>query len=182
MPEYLAPARMEADMRVLKMVDQYLEEVIVVILLAGMTFLVGLQVIMRYVMQDSLSWSEELARYLFIWMVNIGISYGVKKKRHISIDAINLFLTEKKAAYLSVLADVLFLTFAVIIVRYGAEVVQRIGITGQTTPALEISMQLVYCALPVGFTLVCFRLLQSIYKKVKLIQQGNFGEIEKAAG
>ena len=85
-------------MRFLKLLDQYFEEVIVIILLGTMTFLVGLQVIMRYVMQDSLSWSEELARYVFIWMVNIGISYGVKKNRHISIDFLNTILPEKKSS------------------------------------------------------------------------------------
>ncbi len=165
-------------MRFLKLLDTYLEEVIVIILLGGMTFLVGLQVIMRYVMQDSLSWSEELARYMFIWMVNIGISYGVKKNRHISIDILNTFLSPKKAAVLSIVADLLFMFFAVLIVFYGSEIVRRIGITGQSTPALEIPMKFVYCALPAGFTLVCIRLIQSIANKISLMYRDNFSEVQ----
>ncbi len=165
-------------MRFLKLLDQYFEEVIVIILLGTMTFLVGLQVIMRYVMQDSLSWSEELARYVFIWMVNIGISYGVKKNRHISIDFLNTILPEKKAAILSIVADILFIVFSCYMIFYGGEVVRRIGITGQSTPALEIPMKYVYCALPVGFFLVSIRLIQSIVGKISLMTQGKFGEVQ----
>ena len=46
--------------------DEYLEEVLLVILLAGMAVIMGIQVFWRYVLSMSLSWSEELTRYLFI--------------------------------------------------------------------------------------------------------------------
>lgn len=165
-------------MRVLKFLDAYLEESIVVIMLAGMTFLVGLQVVMRYVMQDSLSWSEEMARYLFIWLVNIGISYGVKKNRHISIDVLNTFLSRKKAAILSITADFVFFIFSVMIVYNGYDVAQRIMRTGQASPAIELPMTFVYSALPAGFLLVCIRLLQSIIGKITLMRQGKYEDIQ----
>ena len=51
----------------LKIVDEHFEEAIVVALMAMMSALIGVQIFMRYVMGASLSWSEELARYFFIW-------------------------------------------------------------------------------------------------------------------
>ncbi|GAB7079420.1 TRAP transporter small permease [Megalodesulfovibrio paquesii] len=165
-------------MRALKFLDAYFEEIIVITMLSGMTFLVGLQVIMRYVMQNSLSWSEELSRYMFIWLVNIGISYGVRTKRHISVDVLNTILPRNKAAYLSIIADLLFLCFALIVIFNGADVAQRIMKTGQASPALEIPMCFVYGALPVGFSLVCIRLVQSMVIKIGLIRQGKFDAVQ----
>lgn len=164
-------------MRLIKILDQYLEETVVVMMLTGMTLLVGFQVIMRYVMHDSLSWSEELSRYMFIWMINIGISYGVRTNRHISVDVLATILSKKKAAFLSVLADILFFIFSVTVIMYGIEVVQRIIRMGQSSPALEIPMAWVYSSLPIGFFLVSIRLLQSITRKVKCIHQGQFEQI-----
>ena len=46
---------------------------------------------MRYVVGASLSWSEELARYVFIWLVYIGISYAVQMKAHVKVEAAIVF-------------------------------------------------------------------------------------------
>lgn len=73
----------EEFMKFLKLIDEYLEMSICVALISVIAVVLGLQVFMRYVMQNSLSWSEELARYLFIWLIYIGISYGAKIMRHI---------------------------------------------------------------------------------------------------
>lgn len=65
-------------MKILKWLDNYLELTVSVFLMSLMTVLIFLQVIMRYVMHNSLSWSEELARYTFVWLIYIAISYGSK--------------------------------------------------------------------------------------------------------
>lgn len=164
-------------MRALKFLDAHFEEILVIILLATMTALVGVQVIMRYVMQNSLSWSEEMARYVFIWLVNIGISYGVKTKRHISVDVLNTRLSEKNSAYLSILADMLFLVFAILIIYNGYNLTMRIMATGQSSPALEMPMYIVYGSLPASFCLVFIRLLQSIAIKARAIAGGKNEEL-----
>ena len=51
----------------LKKIDEHLEDILLVTLLSLMSLIIFVQVIMRYLMRNSLSWSEELARYLFIW-------------------------------------------------------------------------------------------------------------------
>ena len=73
--------------KILKFLNDYLEETICIILMSVMTIIIFIQVIMRYVMHNSLSWSEELARYCFVWLIYIGVAYGCKLMKHIKIDA-----------------------------------------------------------------------------------------------
>ena len=53
---------------------------------------------MRYFFGNAIKWSEELARYIFLWQIWLGASYGVKKSKHIRIDIIFNKLS-KNAAY-----------------------------------------------------------------------------------
>lgn len=86
--------------KILKFLNDYLEETICIILMSVMTIIIFIQVIMRYVMHNSLSWSEELARYCFVWLIYIGVAYGCKLMKHIKIDAaLKLFPEKSKTVY-----------------------------------------------------------------------------------
>lgn len=157
-------------MRIIKYLDDHIEEIFLIILLTGMSLIIGLQVFMRYVMKSSLSWSEEIARYMFIWMVYIGISYGIKRGRHIKIDAaVNLF-PKNMQKYIFVLSDLIFLVFAIIIFIQSNKVAMLIFKLGQTSPGTGISMGFVYLATPVGFVLVSIRLIQNMITKINKIK------------
>ena len=78
-------------MKVIKFLDDKLEEYLMVFLVAVMTVLIFVQVVMRYVFSNSLAWTEELSRYLFLWSIWLGASYGVKTKTHVKLTV----LTEK---------------------------------------------------------------------------------------
>ena len=90
-------------MRFLRWVDKYLEESLMLILLAAMVCVMGLQVFMRYVLASSLSWPEELTRYMFIWFVFLGIGYGIRYDVHIRVNIIETFFPkiEKTFTYYS---------------------------------------------------------------------------------
>ena len=60
-----------------------IEEVLLSILLLIMLVVCTMQVIWRYVLEDALSWSEELARYIFAWLVWVAAAYATKKMRHL---------------------------------------------------------------------------------------------------
>ncbi|MCD8349029.1 MAG: TRAP transporter small permease [Planctomycetaceae bacterium] len=154
-------------MKVLQFLNKRIEEIIIVACLGVMTISIGLQVFMRYVVQASLSWSEELARYLFIFFVYAGISYGVKMKRHVRVEAFTMWLSPRKQAIIKLVSDILFLAFALFIIYYGFVTAGRIFRLNQTSPALEIRMGYVYGTLPFCFILVAIRLLQNLYHSVK---------------
>ena len=73
-------------MKLLNWLDNYFEELLMIILLILMTLIMGVQVCSRYMFNNSLSWSEEVTRYLFIWSGFISISYCTKKCISIKIE------------------------------------------------------------------------------------------------
>ena len=79
--------------------DEYLEISLCVALMSVMTVVIFVQVVMRYVFHNSLTWSEEFARYCFIWLIYLGISYGCKIMKHIKIDAALKLFPEKMRPY-----------------------------------------------------------------------------------
>lgn len=154
-------------MKFLKLLDEKLEMWICIALMSCLTVVLGIQVFMRYAMHSSLSWSEELARYMFVWLVYIGVSYGSKVMRHIKIDA-GLYLFPKVARrYVVILGDLIFLVFALVIVYYSWGLVQRQILFKQLSPAMLIPMWIVYAAPLVGFSLTAFRQLQTIIYRIK---------------
>ena len=86
--------------KVIRWLDDYLEEVLLVAALAAMAVIMGVQVFCRYVLGASLSWSEELTRYIFIWAGFLSISYCTKKCISIKIEQfVALFPKRGKALF-----------------------------------------------------------------------------------
>lgn len=154
----------------IRFLDDHIEEVLLVFLLAGMSLIIGLQVFMRYGAQSSLSWSEEVARYMFIWLIYVGISYGVKKERHIKIDAVANLFPGKTKIYIFILSDIIFMIFSMVVLLKSVDVAQIIFQLGQTSPSMGFPMGFVYIAVPFGFTLVLIRLIQSIVTRVRSLR------------
>lgn len=143
----------------LSWLDQHLEEVIIIILLGLMVIIMGIQVFMRYVLAKSLPWPEELTRYLFIWFVFLGISYGIRYNIHIKVDIIETVFPKVKP-FLIVIQDLLFLTFCIMMIRPSINGVNMMIRTGQTSPAMNLPMCFVYLSLLMGFCLAIIRLVQ----------------------
>ena len=92
--------------------DENLEETLLVLFLSCMTLGMGVQVFCRYLLNFSLSWSEEITRYLFIWSAFISISYCIKKWISIKIDQIiKLFPKNIYVVFQLLLNLILFLLF-----------------------------------------------------------------------
>ncbi len=154
-------------MKLIHWLDDKLEMTICIILMSILSVVLAIQVFFRYVMGDSLSWSEELSRYMFVWLVYIGIAYGCKVMRHIKIDA-GLYLFPKDARkYVVIIGDVIFLCFALVIVYYAYGLVVKQIKIGQLSPAMQIPMWIVYAAPMVGFTLTAIRQFQTILFRIK---------------
>jgi len=159
-------------MKVLKWLDENFEKTVCVVLISVMTLLVFLQVIMRYVFHNSLSWSEELARYVFIWLIYLGISYGCKLRKHIKIDAALMLFPKKIRPLVTILGDILFLVFCVYITVTGFNYAMLQAELGKASSALHIPFQYVYSAVWVGFGLATFRQIQTIIFRVKCFKNG----------
>ncbi len=154
-------------MKLLKLLNEKLEMYICITLMSIIAIVLFIQVFMRYVVQASLSWSEELARYLFVWLVYIGISYGAKVMRHIKIDAGLYFFPRAWRRYVVILGDTVFLIFSLVVVYFAWGLVVRQYTIGQLSPAMLIPMWIVYAAPCVGFFLTAIRQVQTIIYRIK---------------
>lgn len=151
-------------MNVVKGLDKHLEEYILIILSILTVAIIFLQVVMRYVFGNSLPWSEELARYLFIWMIYIGVSYGVKRRKHLNVDSFSMLFEQKGKIVVGIISNSLFLVFAVVIAVYGINIIADIT---RESAALEIPMGWIYAAPTAGMLLTIIRLLQVLTIQVR---------------
>ena len=148
------------------------------ILLSIFTTILFIQVIMRYVFNNSLSWSEELARYLFIWLVFIGISFGAKQMKHLKIDAFLNLVPKKGRPYVVILADVIVLVFSFIVVYAAYITVGKYYGLGTASPAIHCPLWLIHAAPLVGYTLTAIRQVQAIRYRVGRLKAGDLSEFE----
>ena len=129
-------------------VDQLLGAVLIV-MLAVMTLDVLWGVFTRYVMADQASWSEELARFLLIWIGVLGAAYASGQRMHLSID----LLTNKPVRLIAAL--IILFALAVFVIG-GTQLVLLTAQLGQTSPALGLPMSLVYAVVPISGLLIIF--------------------------
>jgi len=158
-------------LKVLQWLDLNAEITINIFLMSFMVIILFIQVIMRRVFNNSLFWSEELARYMFIWLVYLGISHGARLRKHIKIDASLKLLPVKARPYMEILGDVLFLSFAVFVVFTAYRWVSLQLMLGQRSAALGIPMWVIFSAPMVGFTLTAVRQIQSVFFRIREIMK-----------
>jgi len=125
-----------------------LVEWIMALLLAAMTLLVGVQIAGRFVFEYSIFWSDELARFLLIWISFLGMSVGVRRGAHPGIDSLVRALPPRSARVVLWLALILSLLFFAVMVVYGGVLVLRTW--PQRSVALELRMGIPYLAVPVS--------------------------------
>jgi TRAP-type C4-dicarboxylate transport system permease small subunit len=120
-----------------------------------MALAIFLQVLARYVFDYPLSWPEELGRFLFAWIVFLGIVQVLRLDEMPALDLVYRWIPEKAGHFLKFIVSVVILGFLVIMLKGGYELTVRQ--TAQISVALEVPMALVYSAIPFGTLLMCLR-------------------------
>lgn len=122
------------------------------LLLLAMVVIEALGVIFRFVLHDSLSWSDELASYLFVWLTCLGAAAGIKLRVHPEVKALADRLPVAMQQGLEDLADIAIAALGAVFVIYGGDMLALIG--SETASSLPISMVYPYLAIPVGGALL----------------------------
>lgn len=146
--------------KVLRWLDQNLEEFLLVLFLAAMAVIMGIQVLTRYVLGMSLSWSEEVARYLFVWSGFLSISYCTKKCVSIKIEQFVASFPKRWKAALKVINHTIELVLFLYLLPFAWNYFYSAVISGQKSPAMGLPMYLVQAAPMTGFMLCAFRVVQ----------------------
>lgn len=133
---------------------------IIAILIFAMMCVTFSQVIFRYVVGQSLSWSEEAGRYLFVWIAFLGMAAAFQSKAHVALDLLEKALPGKAARFLSILNTLLVGVVGLGLVVGGISLI-KFGIN-QRSAAIGLPMYTVYSVIPAGGAmLLYFALRQS---------------------
>ena len=151
------------------------EEVVLVAMFSAMVLIIFVQVIMRKT-GNSLYWSEELGKFLFVWISWLGISIAQRKGEHIKITMLTDHLPFRAAQVFNILYDLVVIAICVVTLYYGVSLV----ISQWTSPyaGIKISTSWGYLAVVVGCTLMTIRCLASIKDSVVFLAKGRPEESE----
>lgn len=169
-------------MRLFNWLDQRLEETIMMIMLGVICVVMGVSVISRYVLNNALSWAEEISRYMFIWSAFLSASLCLRRRSSIKIDMLMLALGKRLQRVMVIVSDVIMVFFFAYMLSGGVTVTISMIETNQTSPALLLPMYLVYGATMVGFPLSLVRLVQRLYFMVKNPEAGYMEHLSKGRG
>lgn len=153
----------------------FLVEHVIAILMGLMTVVVFLQVVFRLI-SGSLPWSEELARYMMIFMVYLGASVGVKKKNHIAIEFVANQLPGKGRTVVDIISDLLMLVVFAVIIHFGLNVV-RVTMM-QKSPVLRVKMGYMYFSIVLGGILMCLQTVVNLITSVRNLATGQADSID----
>ena len=171
----------------MKILD-HLEEWIITLLMGGATTIIFVSVMHRYLaglsipgLQDwllslNVSWAQELCIIMFVWMAKFGAAYGVRTGIHVGVDVLINRLSDRSRGKFIILGLLAGALFTGVVATLGAHFVWENGAhhaflqmtgaeigevpEGPTTPDLEWPTWMVYSAIPLGSSLMCFRFLQ----------------------
>lgn len=121
---------------------------LVIIANGAMLLIVFGQVVTRYCFGWTPHYGEELARYLFVWVVFLALPLVAKKGGHMCIETLTSRFTGMKLKVLRILSDVFSISFLTIMVCCGIRMVELSSF--QTSPAMQIPMSWVYMVIPFG--------------------------------
>lgn len=135
-------------------------EILVGVLVAAMTLDAFLQVVFRYGVEASLSWSEELARYLFVWVIFVGASVAVRRNQHIAMTALISALPVRPRRAFALAAITAFALFFTILAWVSLPLIDNARFT--LSSELEIPIAWVYAAAPIGAILSVLHLFNRV--------------------
>jgi TRAP-type C4-dicarboxylate transport system permease small subunit len=159
-------------LEMLRKLDRNGERVLLLILYSFIVLAIFIEVVRRFVLLYSSVWGEETARYAFIYLVWIGAAVAVKERAHIRIDVLLHYLPPRGVAIFYLIGDLLTAVLACFAIYWSMDPVLVSWKFGNVTDGLRIVRVWFLAAVPLGFTLVMLRLVQSIIRDVADLRAG----------
>ncbi len=156
-------------MLVIRWIDSNAEKVLASTLLAAIVLLIFGNVFMRYVMNASLSWGEELTLWLFVWFVWLGVSYAFHTGDHVRITVLRDVLSERARLFADVVIALLVLVFLAVLTIECIKLIRQPFVASQTSVVLGLPIPILYASAPVGAGLSAIRVVQYLIRTLRLI-------------
>ncbi|MCQ5131102.1 TRAP transporter small permease [Butyricicoccus faecihominis] len=146
-------------MKAIKWLNRHAEEVLLVAMLVVMLVVEIAQIFMRRVMGSSLSWAEEVVRYLFVWSGFLSISFTIQNQ---SAMRLTMLVAAMPRMVRHICIAVVYIALTAFFGYMAAVAVVQLGSMHQTSAALGMPMVYVYLAPVVGFILTTVRSIQAL--------------------
>lgn len=158
---------------VLKWLDENFEKPFLFTGMLSIILIITFQTFYRYVgthftvSSSGSVWTEEIARFIFIWISYLAIPLAIKKRNNIRVDIIYDRLSPRFQAISWVVVDLCFLALVSIVFWMGLDNLKMLQLYPQSAPGTGIPYMIPYIILPLGFGLMGLRLLQDLFKQVR---------------
>ena len=160
---------MNAVKRGLDRMDNFLgriENALCCVLIVVMSLVIFLQIICR-LFKFPLVWSEELGRFMFIWLIYISVCLSTRRESHLCCDILPIIIRGPVGRnVIKIISNLLCLCFFAFVVYYGIGVIEKLTVRTQTSPAMQINMIWAYAAPYVGAAIASIRYVMLIIKEI----------------
>jgi TRAP-type C4-dicarboxylate transport system permease small subunit len=160
-------------MHFLRVLDKNAERWALLVFYVMLVLTMAIEVLRREVFSYSSIWGEEIVRYSFIYLAWIGAAAAVRERAHIRIDVVMHYLGPRAKALLYIFGDLVMLAVAIGALIWSFETVQVSFKFGSVSHGLRISMVWFLMAVPVGFSLMIVRLIQSLLRDFRSLRDGS---------
>lgn len=140
-------------------------EVLLIGLMAAIVVLVFSQVVLRYGLRNAPPWTEEMARWLFTWVIFIGTPVAYKRKAHIVIDILIVRISERPRRVVEAAVLALGAAFLAVVVVEGIRTMQIAA--GSVSSVMEISLAYVFLPIPLGAAITLLHVLDDLWTVVR---------------
>jgi TRAP-type C4-dicarboxylate transport system permease small subunit len=147
-------------------IEHHPEDWIAFVLFWALAIIVFLQFFTRYIMNDSLSWTEEIARYGLMSLAFIGGAVVTRKKAHIAVELVsNLMGPGPMRSALLALVDFITLGFMALLAYFSVTIIERMHT--QTMTVFELPMSIVYAGVGLGCFMMLARQIQVVWRNAR---------------
>ena len=154
-------------MKLLRFLNDHFEEYLLVVLMVVEVVVVFAQVVTRYVFHSPLAWSEELARYMFIWLVWIGAAYATKMRQNIIIDVVCSKFKGNVKLISEIINFVLFVVLMLFMLWTTSTVMMQVYESNSIGTGTHLPMWIVWLSLPLSMALNLLRYTQNFVYDLK---------------
>ena len=158
---------------VLSWLDRNLEKTVVLTAYSVCAGIVAVEVFRRYFFSVQAPWSTTVPAYMFLWLTWIGAAYGVKIRAHLNFSEVRAALSRNTQFVLMQIDNLLFLVFATIVIYYASDLLTLQMDNGSIVPGTDtIPQWWFYLATPVGWSLLCLRVIQNMIEDIAVMRAG----------
>jgi|SRR5690606_12289890 TRAP-type C4-dicarboxylate transport system, small permease component len=150
---------------------------ILMVLMATIVVDVTWQVLSRFILGNPSSVTEEIARFLLIWIGLLGAAYAFRTHSHLGLDLFTAKMAPARRHVAEVFSQVMSFIFSAWVMVYGGVNLVKLQFDlGQTSAALEINMGYVYSVIPIAGVLICIYAIDNIFSAKTRLSASDAGQ------